>query len=244
MATPILGLDELVADQAGQEETINETNRWLEFLAAGAGIADRDLAAPPGSPADGVAYLVAASATGAWFGKDGNIALFISSAWTFKTPVEGMRLYVKDEDVIIAYDGSSWSASGGSIPTEASASEFWTGTATGKYVSPSKAFAAAAPQTLTDAATIAVDMATGINFNVTLGGNRTLGNPTNAKAGQSGRIRVTQDATGSRTLAFGANWKHVGSAPTIATAAGAVDLFAYFVNSGADIELSYLGTLA
>ena len=130
------------------------------------------------------------------------------------------------------------------ITSEATASEIWTGTSTAKYLSPDKLFDSAAPVTLTDAATIAVDMATGINFNVTLAGNRTLGNPTNAKAGQSGRIRVTQDGTGSRTLAYAANWKHVTAAPTLATAIGAVDLFAYFVNATDAIELSYVGTLA
>jgi hypothetical protein len=55
---------------------------------------------------------------------------------------------------------------------------------------------------LTDAATIAVDLSLGNNFSVTLGGNRTLGAPTNQTAGQSGVIVVTQDSTGSRTLAW------------------------------------------
>ena len=41
--------------------------------------------------------------------------------------------------------------------------------------------AAAAIIGLTDAATIAVDMSLGNNFSVTLGGNRTLGNPTKQK---------------------------------------------------------------
>ena len=40
--------------------------------------------------------------------------------------------------------------------------------------------------TLTDAAIIAVDFADSNNFSVTLGGGRTLGNPTNQVAGQSG----------------------------------------------------------
>ena len=55
---------------------------------------------------------------------------------------------------------------------------------------------------LTDAATITPDFSTGNNFSVTLGGNRTLANPTNLTAGQSGMIFVTQDATGGRTLAL------------------------------------------
>ncbi|RWO22810.1 hypothetical protein [Mesorhizobium sp.] len=84
--------------------------------------------------------------------------------------------------------------------------------------------------TLTDAATIAVDMSTFINAVVTLGGNRTLGSPTNEKPGQTGRIRIVQDGTGSRTLAYGTDWEFAGgSAPVLSTAAGAEDILYYDV---------------
>ena len=69
---------------------------------------------------------------------------------------------------------------------------------------------------LTDGATIAPDFSAGNNFSVTLGGNRTLANPTNAVAGQGGVICITQDATGGRTLAFGSNYKFPsGSVPSL-----------------------------
>ena len=45
---------------------------------------------------------------------------------------------------------------------------------------------------LTDAASIATDLALSNNFSVTLAGNRTLANPTNTVAGQSGSIFITQ----------------------------------------------------
>jgi hypothetical protein len=90
--------------------------------------------------------------------------------------------------------------------------------------------------TLTDAATIAVDFADSNNFSVTLGGGRTLGNPTNQVAGQAGTIVVTQDGTGSRTMAFGSNWKFPGgTAPTLTTAASSVDVIAYYVESATRI---------
>ena len=57
---------------------------------------------------------------------------------------------------------------------------------------------------LTDAATIATDASLGNIFTVTLGGNRTLGAPTNPVDGQKITYRIRQDATGSRTLAFNA----------------------------------------
>jgi hypothetical protein len=95
---------------------------------------------------------------------------------------------------------------------------------------------------LTDGATITPDFATGNNFSVTLAGNRTLANPTNLTAGQSGVIVVTQDATGGRTLAFGSNWKFPGgTAPTLTTTADAVDVIAYYVESSSRITARLVG---
>lgn len=60
-----------------------------------------------------------------------------------------------------------------------------------------------APVTLTDAATIATDASRGDHFRVTLGGNRTLGNPTNPTDGQRVIWELIQDGTGNRTLTLG-----------------------------------------
>jgi hypothetical protein len=85
---------------------------------------------------------------------------------------------------------------------------------------------------LTPGANVAVDLSTGLNFSLAMGGNYTLDNPTNTKNGQAGEIIITQDGTGSRTLAYGSNWKFVGgSDPVLSTAAGAVDVFSYKVVS-------------
>ena len=89
---------------------------------------------------------------------------------------------------------------------------------------------------LTDGATITPDFATANNYSVTLGGNRTLANPTNLTAGQSGVIVITQDGTGGRSLAFGNSWKFPGgTAPTLTTTASAVDVLAYYVESATRI---------
>ena len=93
--------------------------------------------------------------------------------------------------------------------------------------------------TLTDAATIAVDMDDNNNFKVTLGGSRTLGNPTNVVPGQTGFIEVIQDGTGSRTLSYGSNYRFVGgSAPTLTTTASAKDVLAYAVLSDDKIMIT------
>jgi hypothetical protein len=128
----------------------------------------------------------------------------------------------------------------GTIATfdETTAAQYQANTA-GKALSTDKVWSAADIVGLTDAATIAVDMATGFNFSVTLGGNRTLGNPTNTKNGQTGVIIVTQDATGTRTLAYGTNWEFAGgTAPTLSTAANTKDMLFYFVQSSTSIIIT------
>ena len=90
-----------------------------------------------------------------------------------------------------------------------------------------------APQSvaLTDAATIAVDASLGNYLTVTLGGNRTLGTPSNPLAGQKVVIAVTQPASGGPyTLAYNSSWNWgAGGPPVLSTAAGKTDFlgFAY-----------------
>lgn len=100
-----------------------------------------------------------------------------------------------------------------------------------KVLSTDLVWAAVDMVALTDGATITPDFAAGINFTVTLGGSRTLANPSNLTPGQSGVIVVTQDATGSRTLAYGSQWKFPGGAPTLSTGANKIDVISYFVQS-------------
>jgi hypothetical protein len=111
--------------------------------------------------------------------------------------------------------------------------------AAGRALTTDAVAAGLAEVSLSDAATIAWDLATGIDFTVTLAGNRTLGNPTNATVGKRGRIRVVQDATGGRTLARSANCKTAGGlALTLSTVAGAVDYIDYDVVSATNIRLA------
>ena len=80
------------------------------------------------------------------------------------------------------------------------------------------------PVALTDAASIATDASLSNTFTVTLGGNRTLANPTNLTNGAIYTWRVRQDGTGSRTLAYGSKFKWPGgAAPVLTTTASATD---------------------
>jgi len=88
-------------------------------------------------------------------------------------------------------------------------------------------------QALTDGASIAWDAALGAFATVTLGGNRTLANPTNLKAGAAYALMVTQDGTGTRTLAYGSAFKWAGgTAPTLSTTIGTVDILTFISIGG------------
>lgn len=102
------------------------------------------------------------------------------------------------------------------------------------YLSSNQSFTKAqgvARVALTDAATIAVDASLSNVFTVTLGGNRTLGQPTNPADGQSITIFITQDGTGSRTLAYHADWLFPGGTdPVLTTTAAGVDVLSGIYN--------------
>ena len=91
--------------------------------------------------------------------------------------------------------------------------------------------------TLTDGATVTPDFAASNNYTLTLGGNRTIANPTNLTAGQSGSIFLVQDGTGSRTASWGSYWDFAGGvAPVLTTTASAVDRIDYVVRSSTSIH--------
>lgn len=79
---------------------------------------------------------------------------------------------------------------------------------------------------LTDGANIAVDASLSNNFKVTLGGNRTLDNPTNLTEGMVLNFAIDQDGTGGRTLSLGSMYKFPnGVVPTWVTTASAKNFF-------------------
>ena len=78
--------------------------------------------------------------------------------------------------------------------------------------------------------TITLNLANSNIFNITLANNCTLGSPSNMTVGQGGSIIVTQDGTGSRTLAFSDYWEFPsGTAPTLTTTASGQDRLDYIV---------------
>lgn len=104
---------------------------------------------------------------------------------------------------------------------------------------PNAVWSAAGTVALTSGASVALDMSTGINYTLTIATAATLAAPSNTKVGQSGVIRVLQDATGSRTLAYNSAYKWSnGSACVITPAANAVTYIFYFTFSSSEILLN------
>ena len=66
-ATTLLLLPYILAAQSQKHVTHNDALRILDGLVQ-LSVLDRDLTAPPGSPADGDRFLVASGATGDWAG--------------------------------------------------------------------------------------------------------------------------------------------------------------------------------
>jgi hypothetical protein len=103
--TPKIGAPELAVSQASKETTHNEALRYLEQGANHFAIKDQDLSTPPGSPADGDAYIVQGPGSGAWSAyQHGDIAFYMSSAWVRIVPKAGFTALVVDEDALHYYD--------------------------------------------------------------------------------------------------------------------------------------------
>src|SRR4051812_43630852 len=108
--TTHIGITLVEQSQAQKEVTVNQALTRLDAM-LNTGAQSRTTNTPPGSPASGDLYIAGSSPTGDWSGQAAKLAYF-DQVWRFVTPLEGMTLWVNDEDVIYTYNGSSWLTSG------------------------------------------------------------------------------------------------------------------------------------
>jgi len=109
--TANLALPYIMPSQAKKFVTHNEALARLDAIVQ-LSVLDRDLTAPPLSPANGDRYLVAASATGAWAGWDDAIAAFVEGAWLRLDPQPGWLCWIDDEALLAGWNGSAWVLAG------------------------------------------------------------------------------------------------------------------------------------
>lgn len=110
--TENLALPYIMPSQAQKHVTHNEALRALDAIVQLA-VLDKDLAAPPGSPAPGVRYIVGAGASGAWVGHTNDVAAWQDEAWAFYRPVAGWLAWVHDESQLYLFAGGGWTAAPG-----------------------------------------------------------------------------------------------------------------------------------
>lgn len=173
-------------------------------------------------------------------GPKGSVRLYSPALWTstsnpteidFNTTPTGYT--VAQQRMVLANDG-------GLYATTATGGDKGTGTA--NFVSLYQngvaitAFSTATANVYTaqqNFGTSGLTMASGLQWNlnsaqeasITLTGNSTLNVPTGQVNGGNYKLRIVQDGTGGRTLAYNAVYKFPGGiVPTLTTAAGAVDL--------------------
>jgi hypothetical protein len=113
-----LKLPYLAAAQAQKHVTHNEALRRLDAVVQLA-VLDSGLADPPASPADGDRYIVAAGATGAWSGHDGEIAAWTDGAWAFAAPQSGWLAFDVAAGVLLVREAADWTAIGAFLGTVA-----------------------------------------------------------------------------------------------------------------------------
>lgn len=105
--SPILSLPYLQASQAQKHVTHNEALRRLDILVQ-LGVAGFGALAPPPAPEDGEIYALGAGATGAWAGRDGDLAAWLDGSWYFLTPQEGWRAWSRQDAALRIWNGADW----------------------------------------------------------------------------------------------------------------------------------------
>ena len=112
--TSNLLLPYILAAQAQKHVTHNEALRKLDALVQ-ISVVDRDLSSPPSNPGDGSRYIVAAAPTGAWAGAAGRLAAWQDGAWAIYQPRNGWLAWIEDEGITVAWNGTAWVSTGGSV---------------------------------------------------------------------------------------------------------------------------------
>jgi hypothetical protein len=106
--TPRLALPLLAAAQAQKHVTHNEALMALDGLTH-LMVLDRNLSAPPATPASGSAYIIGPSPTGVWAGRVDQIARFQDGAWSYAAPLDGWLCWIDDEALLAVFNDGQWS---------------------------------------------------------------------------------------------------------------------------------------
>lgn len=105
--TPRFALPYILPGQAQKELFHNEALVRID-VALNPAVEGPPDAAPPTAPAVGQCWIVAATATGAWSGRDGMLAMWSEGGWRFVAPSPGTSAWNKAASVPLLWDGFQW----------------------------------------------------------------------------------------------------------------------------------------
>ncbi len=107
--TPRFALPYLAAGQAQKEFFHNEALQRIDFLLCPV-VEEPPRPSPPANPVAGQAFLVAAGASGAWVGHDGQIAGYGEGGWRFIVAIDGASALDRSSGQMMLRRDGTWEA--------------------------------------------------------------------------------------------------------------------------------------
>jgi hypothetical protein len=143
---------------------------------------------------------------------------------TFDNAATSKTLSYQGQGAWLVGGTATWYTLDSNTGSEATTTQFWTGTSAVVQVTPNVLFDSVAYIASSGTGTFTPDMNTGLNFRRTMTGNTTVAAPTNPKDGQTLVIRFIHSG-GARTITFNSVFKFAnGVIPSASTSgSGAVD---------------------
>ena len=108
-SSPRLNLPLIQGGQAQKHVTHNEAVEQLDLLVQLV-VQDFATGTPPGTAAEGQAWVIGDSPTGDWAGRAGQIASWRGGGWLYVLAQTGWRAWGQAEGEIRVYDGANWAA--------------------------------------------------------------------------------------------------------------------------------------
>lgn len=104
--TSNLDLPFILPAQAQKHVTHNEALQRLDALVQL--VIQGEASEPPSAPSEGDVYWLVATTSGAWTGREGQLALYQDAAWVFIAPRIGWRGYIASLQRPTVFDGEQW----------------------------------------------------------------------------------------------------------------------------------------
>ena len=106
-SSPILSMPYILPGQAQKHVTHNQALEMLDALVQ-LRLSDTEVTAPPSEPFEGQVVAVAATTTGPFAGKEGQLACFYGGGWIFLEPREGFLAWSEKEQAVQVFRGGMW----------------------------------------------------------------------------------------------------------------------------------------